>query len=257
MKVRISHIYVLTVCCLVAVAGSAALCQDGGLGPTGPEFGLDLTYVPTYIWRGLVANPDPAMQPSVTVSGYNGLSLNIWGSMDATDVGNNRRRFTEIDYTLDYSWARGPTGLSAGVIHYAFPNTGFDSTSELYLGASFDAPLSPSATVYYDFGEADGFYVSLGGSRSIEIPLGEDKSTTVDLSASFGYGSSNFNAFYFGTDRNAFTDLLLSAGVPFEVGDSATITPVLYYTSVLDGGLRDAVADPDNFFAGVTMSFAL
>ncbi len=235
MKAGKAYICVFAACCLTAFAGSTAFCLGDGSEPTGPEFGVDLTYVPTYIWRGLVADRDSAMQPSLTVAGNSGVSANIWGSMDSSE------RFTEMDYTVDYAWARGPTGLSAGVIHYTFPNTGVTSTSELYLGASLDAPLSPSAVVYYDMQEADGFYVSLGGSHSEELPLGENKSTTLDLSANLGYGSSKYNAFYFGSSKSAFTDVSLGASVPFALGENSTLTPGVYYSSVLDGDLRDTV----------------
>ena len=249
MKARKAYICVLAACCLAAFAGSAAFCLDQGSEPTELEFGVDLTYVPTYIWRGLVADRSSAMQPSLTVAGDSGVSANIWGNMD------NGERFNEMDYTVDYAWSRGPTGLSAGVIHYTFPNTGVTSTSELYLGASLDAPLSPSAVVYYDCNEADGFYVSLGGSHSVEMPLGKEKSTTLDLSANLGYGSSKYNAFYFGSSKSAFTDVLLGASIPFALGENSTLTPGIYYSSVLDGDLRDTVTYPDNFYVGVTQSF--
>ncbi len=50
--------------------------------------------------------------------------------------------------------------------------------------------------------------------------------------------------------------MLLSASVPFALGENSTLTPGIYYSSVLGGDFRDTVTYPDNFYVGLTQSFS-
>lgn len=237
---------IIMACGLLAGSVPAAVAQDDTLAVS---TSLSLGYVSKYVWRGIPQTTEGAFQPSLTFAGDKGYSLNVWASYD-NDAGELR----EVDYTGDYTWSAAGVEMSAGVIHYAFPNTNFSSTTEVYLGVGFDAPLSPTAKLYYDFREADGFYLSLGGSHSLS--LGEEgNAKALDLAASVGLGSSDFNDFYFGQDKTALVDFLLSASMSFPMGESGAIMPSLSYTRLLDSKLKGGVADPDSFFGGVTVSF--
>ena len=244
---------ILAAFCVIAATSGAVQVQAGDTSPT--SVSLDAAYSSKYVWRGLVGTDDPVVQPSLTFAGDNGVSLNLWGNLETTDVNDNSGNFTEIDYTLDYSWETAGVGLSAGVVNYTFPNTGYDSTTEAYLAASWDGPGSPSAAIYYDLDEADGFYVNLGVGHS--VPVSEvPGAPAVDFSASLGLGSSDHNDFYYGEDKFALVDLVLGASMDFSVGESFGVTPFVSYSRVMDSDLRDAVSDPDNFFYGVSVSFA-
>jgi len=237
-------------CCMLAVLAIPFQAQ-GDTAVSSITTKLDLPYVSKYVWRGLVANPDPAFQPSLTFTHKSGASLNLWASLDATDVNREQGHPTEIDYTGNYAWTLGKLGMNAGLIDYTFPNTAFASTKEVYASASLSSFLSPTLSVNYDYDQADGYYASLSGSYSTPMA-----STSATFSARVSYATSNYNKLYFRVPQSAFTDLLLSASVPFTVGKSMTITPALSYSTILDSSLRDAVTDPDNFFTSLTASFA-
>lgn len=217
---------------------------------------IDLAYVSKYVWRGLLVNPDPAFQPSLTMSNPSGLSLNWWGSLDTTDVAGNEGDITEIDYTLDYSWEHGGRTFNAGLIHYTFPHTQFASTTEGYATVCLGGRFSPSLSVNYDFDEADGFYVSLAAGYACPIARKKGLLTSLNLSARLSYGCADYNAFYFGAAVSALTDMLVTASVPIALSDRLTVTPALSYSTLIDGDLRRAVADPDTVVAGVTVSTA-
>lgn len=245
-----THFRYLTagLCALAAFAGVARAEQV--------TTKLDLPYVSKYVWRGTVPNPDPAFQPSLTVSHKSGASLNLWASVDATDISGEEGRPTEIDYTLNYAWSAGRLGMNAGLIDYTFPNTALAATSEVYASACLGGAYSPSFSVNYDFDEAHGYYASLSAGRACTMPWRNGASTAMNVSARLSFASAGYNKLYFLADKSAFTDLLLSASVPFTVARTVTVTPAVYYSTVLDGRLRDGVKDPDNLFTSLTASIA-
>lgn len=216
---------------------------------------LDVACVSKYVWRGIPQTQEAAVQPSLTLAHASGLSANFWASQDL-DAGETR----EHDYTLNYTWS-GRATMNAGYIYYAFPNTTYASTSELYINTVLPGKLSPSLSLNYDLDEADGFYLALSGG--CPIPLGGRKSSAacMNVSARLGFGSADYNKFWFyGTDQAGFSDLYLSAGVPLSMGKTWRVTPSLNYTAVIDGGLRSKLSanglNPDNFYVGLAASAA-
>lgn len=217
---------------------------------------LDISYCSKYVWRGMPANLESAIQPSLTMSHPSGLSFNLWGSYDATNSNGHKGRITEVDYTLGYSWKPATTAYSVGIIRYEFPNTTFAKTHEVYLTATYDASLSPTLALNYDFDQADGLYANFGIGKACKLGSGET-SSSVNFSAKLGMATEGYNKFYFSGHKDAaFTDIYLSAGIPVKSG-KMTITPSLVFTSILDGGLRSAYSRPDNFLVCVTASSPL
>lgn len=257
----------LSICILAAgslllSAAGMAPAQDECSGWSAVSTNLDLGYVSKYVWRGLVLNPDPAVQPSVTFAHPSGWSFNVWASMDTTDAGigigygDKSGSFTEIDYTLNYAFSALGKSMNAGVVAYTFPHTNFDETSELFYNVGFGGMLSPSLSLNYDFDQVDGLYAALGVSHSVDMPLGENKTVPLSFAAKIGYATADYNDFYFGgNDKAAFTDAMISVSAPIAMG-GFKLTPTLYYTMVVDSDLRDAVVDPDNFVIGLTGSYA-
>lgn len=217
---------------LFGVSGAAVAAGDVSVG-----VGADV--LSKYVWRGQNLVDGAVFQPGASV-GYKGLTGSIWGNLDMTDKNDNSGNFTEVDYTIDYSGTMpgfDKLSYSVGAIYYDFPNSGIDGTTEVYVGFGLDVPASPSVTVYYDVDEADGTYVSLSAGHSIEklgtLPMG------LDLGASLGWGNKTYNSFYWGTTSSELNDLVLSAGLPFEVA-GITITPKVSLITLLGSDIKDA-----------------
>lgn len=224
-----------------------------GIASAQEEITVDasLDYMGKYIWRGQLVTDDPVLQPAVNV-GYDKFTLSVWGNMELTSVNGETQEFTEIDYTLDYTDALpemdGVT-YSLGAIHYQFPRAatvaapnGSQTTTELYAGLGFDTILSPTVTLYHDIDEAGGLYASFGVSHSIDISeyaLMDDMVNSVDLAASLGYGDGNYNEDYWGGPGavDCFNDFVLSATLPIELCEYATLNASCNYVSVVDGSL--------------------
>jgi len=213
-----------------------------------------------YVWRGQNLVDDWVLQPGASI-GYKNLTASVWGNLDLTDENGYKGEFSEIDLSLDYS-GQVPgidiLGYSVGFINYDFPvSGGFDETWEVYWGFSLDVLASPSVTVYHDVDEAEGTYVSFGIGHSFEnvVELGSDTGLEVDLSAGIGWGSSGYNKFYWGPDKSAMNDLVLSAAFPFEVA-GFTVTPSVNYVTLMSDEIRspNAYGSNDMWYAGVGFS---
>ncbi|MCE5322258.1 hypothetical protein LLG46_02960 [bacterium] len=246
MRTRGLRRYLTAGMCLLLMAGCAAYAQEG------LSTNVDLAYVSKYVWRGTVPNPDPAFQPSITISNPSGLSFNFWASMDTTNISGNSGNFTEEDYTLTYAWK----SMSAGYIYYAFPNTTYPSTQELFFNTPLGSKLPISLALNYDFDEAKGLYGALSTSYDYAMKGGNSMS----LSAKLGFASSGYNDFYFyGADKTGLVDLVLGVSMPFESG-KMKITPSVTYSTVVNSDLKDALSangvDENNFIAGLTISSA-
>jgi hypothetical protein len=236
------------------------IATDGALRAGEVGFNISADFYGKYIWRGQNLSDDPVFEPSISAS-YQGLTASVWGNMDLTNINGNSGDFSELDYSLDYSGAMpGIEGLgySIGVIYYDFPGTDLPDTTEVYWGLNLDLPLSPSITVYHDVEEAEGSYVSLGLTHSIEKigELGSDLPVGMEIGAGLGWGSGSYNKYYWGTDQSKMQDLSFSLSFPMEVM-GWMVSPSLNYVTLLSNDIRDTDVygtDSDFFFAGVSLS---
>jgi hypothetical protein len=240
---------------LVLVVSTATVFAEGDLG-----FEFTSDFNGKYIWRGQNLDDDPVFQPGLSAS-YKGLTAAIWGNLELTNINGNSGDFSELDYSIDYS-SNLPdaedVGFSIGAIYYDFPGTTVPSTTELYWGFSLDTTLSPSITFYHDIDEADGLYISAGIGHSIEkiFEIGPESPVAMELGASYGWGDSSYNKYYWGLNDSKANDLTLSASFPFEVG-GWTVNPSINYVALVSSGIRKTDAygtDDDLFFVGIGLS---
>jgi hypothetical protein len=224
-----------------------------------PKVDFDLTLNSKYVWRGMLLVDDWVAQPSVNV-GVGNFALNVWGNYELTDETDHEKKFTEIDLTASYTFELGKFSIPVGVIHYLFPNTEFNATTEVFAGVSYDWIISPSVTIYHDLDQAaGGNYVNLAASYSYSIPsLPKGMSMSLDLGAGVSYATSDYNNFYYGVDEGAWTDWSAKLAVPIGFKDGLfTVTPAVTYTALLDSKIKDTTENDSNTFFGVsfTLSF--
>ena len=231
------------------------------LAEASDSIGVEITndFYSKYIWRGQNINDDYVYQGGVNIS-YGSLTGSIWGNMDLTGITDNSGEFTEVDYAIDYSDSIEDTdiGYSFGLINYHFPSVVGDTT-EIYWGASLEAWLSPSVTVYHDIDEVDGTYVSAGISETFEDFLYFDNERCADLeiSLSVGWGDSDYNKAYWSTVTSSkINDLGISIALPLEIG-AWTLTPSVNYVTLLSDDVRKSDAfrnESDYLFTGLSLS---
>ena len=244
-----------------AAAGTTAAAADATVGtdaekgfPVGVKIGADA--VSKYVWRGQLLTDDPVFQPTATLS-YKGLSFNVWGSLDMTDIhetDGHDWRLQEVDYTLAYAYSPvAGLDLQAGAIGYTFPGTAYPSTTEIFGSVALSKlPLTPTLAVYRDIDEADGWYANLGLSHTFAFT----EKLGLTLGTGLGWGDADYHAYYFGSEKAAFSDLLLSSSLNYAVNEHLSLSLYLKFSEMLDADTRHAAraayGDADVVFGGVS-----
>lgn len=211
----------------------------------------DVKVTSAYVWRGMVINDEACIQPSVTVRAGD-VSLNVWGIWDLTDVTNSSEH-TRMDTTLDYTHAFGKQILGSGLtayIHHDEPGEQSKDTFEVFLGYTLDIPSLPSLTVYYDFGEIEGFYASFALAHSFELVK---NMMALDIAVAVNGGDKEYSSALvnplvngeaiekFEFDEASLVDVTAVASFPLSLGDHLEITPGVKYVELLDSKIKDSV----------------
>jgi hypothetical protein len=230
----------------------------GTLAEDKVDVGVTADVFSKYIWRGQNVVDNWVLQPGASV-GYQGLTGSIWGNLDLAGEIVGEGQLTETDLTLDYS-NKVPhletIGYSVGTIYYSFLNTHSHPTAEVYGGLDFGVPLSPAVRWFYDFDLIKGSYIQFSVGHTIEKirKWGEDCYCDVQLGASLGLGTSEYNEGYFGVDKTALNDLTLTAGLPIRFG-KLTVKPSVGYATMLSQDIRADGGKNDNFWGGVGFAY--
>ncbi len=227
------------------------------------ELDVDLStdFLSRYVWRGQDGGQTTVAQPSATIS-KDGYSFNVWGNMPLSDFRSDPSAagrdftFTEVDYTLDYTGDVPGSDIldfSAGYIMYYFPSTtgmtaglgtGGNPASfqELYAGLAVDTLLNPSVTIYRGItpsgpARGNGWYISAGVDHSVALP----EELAVDLSATVGWGDSNYNNSFWlgGTPGEGLNDLVVGASLPIDIA-GITLVPQVSYITLVESKVRSA-----------------
>lgn len=222
-----------------------------------PHFALDAGIYSGYVFRGLEANDDMVLQPAATIGWY-GFTLQAWGNIDLDDDDtDSRNEFTWWDVSLDYTHRFGPVAATIGGIYYDFPNRGLPDTIEVFGGLALpECPLTPQIKAYYDIDEAEGWYFTFDLAHSIALPrLCDRMPWAIEIAAGVGYGTEDHNDYWYGESEDNFVDFHSSISLPVKVTHWFHVRPIVTYTSVLAGDLRDAAPDADVIIFGVNFTF--
>ena len=220
---------------------------------------LQVDALSAYVWRGQVLNDEAVFQPSLNVAASNGLSFNTWANWNLTDsLGeNSKNEFNEVDLTVSYDVPVKVVDLTVGAAEYEYPNQtvaaadetssafALPSTREAFVSVGKeDLLLSPSATVYYDFGAVNAFYGLISISQSFEAT----KELSFDVTLSVGAGDSDYNTYYFGVDKVKLNDGNAKLGASYAFTESLSVSAYAMYTYLLDSSIRDSAKENDAYF---------
>lgn len=194
----------------VVMLGHVAKADDAPIA----SYGVDI--VSDYVVRGVDQydsafafhkkdatsfNVSPSLQPTLTLFGPSGLSLNLWGAFALTDrADDNKKGFTglskldELDYTLAYDWSNRMGGFTAAIIQYTYLYaTGGSNVTPDYM-IKWAMPFASSVSPYFAYyaNETPGAeYATLGFSGGSNVfwaaSLGEKSKGPSDVTAKVGY----------------------------------------------------------------------
>ncbi|OGW26023.1 MAG: hypothetical protein A2X59_08015 [Nitrospirae bacterium GWC2_42_7] len=207
-----------------------------------------------YVWRGIKLSNSWVLQPSVGIS-YGDFSANVWANFDKDAAGHN---LTETDFTVSYSKSLGNFKLGGGYILYTFD--GYQDTQEVFASLGYDTLLSPTLTVYYDFDEGQGAFVTASVSHAFELP----KDISLNLGALASYNIQNG---IMGLDRDGdkfsnFYNAEVSTALTIPVTKSISVTPKMAYSFALSNDSKNAIgamADDghhDIFYGGINLTWS-
>ena len=216
---------------------SLSACMGTGYHQS-PEFSASTEYVSKYVFRG-TALAGEAIQPGMEVSSGN-FTAGVWSSVA---VGEESNSFgDEIDVYASYSDSISEkVDYEVGATLYHYPQFGglLDiganeaGTVEVYGGLSFDTPLAPSVTAYYD---ANLNTTTLEGGLSHALPLSQK--TSLELSAQAGMVESESSTDYqYGALRGSFN---------YAVSENATLFTSANYGLSSENTFADTSFDPAN-----------
>jgi hypothetical protein len=255
-------------------AMAAAVLATGTAGAEEQDLAVEMNVsaLSAYASRGQINNDEPVVQPVLTVS-KNGWAMEVWGNFNLTDRVSDEPDMTELDWTLFYTVSVKALEIEAGVIEYTFPNSTIDldtdvpegaepgreaapGTREAYVAVSVpDWIVTPKLEAYYDFDEADGFYFAASLAKDIEI------TDRVSLTPSFssGYGTRDYNAYYFGVEESAWNDGVVGLSLDVTLTDSWAVGANINYMWLWEGDIRDVAAveylDDESLFGGVSITY--
>lgn len=231
---------------LVLVFGSRAFAEEMMVEESTSSlpftFSLSQSIQSAYIWHGYNFGDNGVWQGSGEIS-YWELTFNIWYNFDfdTSDV-------NEVDYTLvwNHTWPAFEEMLwtDLGIIFYDFPNTDGEATGEIYAAIGANVFLNPTISLYYDYDEVDGLYITFGISHSVEVA----DNAALDVYTLIGVEND-----YYG--ENGFSHWQIGASLPFSfecplTGGEIVVAPNVDASVQLDNEFVD-----DEFWGGITFSY--
>jgi uncharacterized protein (TIGR02001 family) len=244
----------LVIAALAVTAGSA-FAEEKAI-----QVDTEIGVLSHYVWRGMVLDERATAQGNVTFSHESGFFADVWFNTalsESSDI-TGEAELNEVDYTFGYASTFKNIDYSAGAIVYAFPNdSDLDSTYELFVTAAVnDLIVTPYFELYTDINEANGVYAKLGVEDDIEI----SDAVTVTFGASMGYGSDQFNEYYFGDEDSALLDGSIYAKGSYALSEQAALSCMISFSKLVDGGvgdIADGLYESDKaVVAGVSYSYS-
>jgi hypothetical protein len=215
-------------------------------------FGAGADWSSRFMWRGLVFSQGSVLQPSVW-AGAAGFTFEVWGDF-VMSGDTNHHRFDEVDYTLSYERSWGAFSLLTLIRAYTYPNQpGLPSTREFTAKLGYTVrDFTFFTTQNVDVDEYSGAYfgeIGLAYARTL------GKRAAFESTLTAGWGSPRFNEAYVGLREGAMNYASLEVSCRFDAGKGVYLKPHAGWSAVLDTSLRERVAAPDNWFAGIAVGW--
>jgi len=219
-----------------------------------------LDVMSNYVWRGQKLSNSWVIQPSVAI-GYGVFGANIWANYDSdsiVDEGNGHGEFTETDITLSYTRSMDKWTFGAGYIYYALNNA--NDTQEIYLMVSYDTMLKPTLTIYYDFDEGNGVFITASIGHTIEVMKGIN--WNIGVLASYNINNKVMGLDKDGEDFSNFYNAEASTSLNIPVWKNITLTPKLAYSLPLSNDAKEAIktisddGDKNILYGGINLSLS-
>ncbi len=250
------------------VASIGLVPPENGRSENCPAVDADVSLRSAYVSRGQVDSDRPVAQPQIVISKFE-FNIGVWGNLELTDRSIGHCGFSEVDLMLSYQLPVQPLEAFVGMIECLYPSTirqthddgtavelSVPATREVFCSMTCPNPwLTPRLELYYDFGEADGFYANVKLAHEFEITSG----WTLIPGVSSGWGSRSFNNYYYGAKINALNDGNIYAELEYSWQNGVSLGADLVYTWLWQKDIRDGAGQTymDNrlLYGGITGAY--
>ncbi|MFH0947945.1 MAG: hypothetical protein V1833_03000 [Elusimicrobiota bacterium] len=212
--------------------------------------GIDADYNSKYVWRGIIYNDVPVIQPSVWFS-LNDFTFSIWSNFIA---GNeyNQGKIDETDFTLLYVYEWQKISFEPSINIYSYPNQEESpTTGESSLKISYPLGLINIYTEHsFDIMKCSGsYYAALG----MELEHKISSRLSMNGSVSAGYGSSKFVDTYLDVSKTTLNTVIGSFSFTDELPLKFYIKPHLEINRILNNRLSKQVDKPTVVNVGIVV----
>jgi len=227
-----------------------ALAQDDDPALIGGDLGV----YSRYVWRGMIFDEKPVLQPDIWMS-VHGVSMCFWGNMSLTDNDDEfEGQFNEWDVYITFPLKTfGPVSLSGELDYLSFPSPSWTAgagTAELAGHANLDVIGSPTMSLFWDVWQFHGLYGRLNLSQALDFTAG-----VMDISGDLGWGNDKHNVQSGVQDAGGLLDIQLNVEFTFNVKERIDITPGMHFSTILQQNIADAY-DADDI-APTSLFFSL
>ena len=233
---------------------------------------IELEVLSGNLWHGILLNDEPVFQPSVTLEAL-GFGANLWANYDFTDAYSDEApAFTEVDYTLYYSFSVAPFNFTFGYSTYTYPNTtetieNADGTitcrdlddSQLVYGyvEMPDLLVVPSLLVEYTFESEETIYAACGLTYEREL----SNTLTAEVGGTLAWGNADYHRYQFDVDKNALSEAKTTVALIWQPTTHVALTASLTYAYFVDSAIADGAKAcgydaPDALVGGLKAGFS-
>lgn len=207
-------------------------------GENQAQVGADLAFYSKYIWRGMVWDEDPVLQPDLWMT-VSRLTMTFWGNMDLTrSNGDFEGQFNEWDTFITADVYSGKIVEVGGGIYYnSFPTSSGSgtSTAEVAGQLTVHVPGSPTIAAYWDIWQLHGVYLNFGFSQELQIGAG-----TLSTLAACGWGDARHNLWSGVPEAGGWLDAQACVTYSLPVKAWLSLTPGIQYDALLQQRIRNS-----------------
>jgi hypothetical protein len=221
-----------------------------------PVMGVDLGLYSKYIWRGLVYDEDPVMQPDIWMS-TRGVTLCFWGSYDLTgEDGKFPGDYHEWDVFLDIELGRlGPWSITGELFYGSFPTSSGIGSSTAEIGAIIRGNFS-TIRFFWDIWQLHGVYVDYSVSHGVSLGRG-----ILTGNATLGWGDDRHNLWSGVGEAAGLLNFQADLCYSLEIHPNLTVVPGIHYSELLQKDIRTFYSNTDkeaeNLFFSLNLAYTV
>lgn len=219
-------------------------------------YGAETDFNSVYVWRGIVVNDEPVMQPLAWVSGH-GFTFVSSSNLNLTTT-PGRRLLDEINLTALYDRDWRKLRIEPALSAYINRPIGLAQDPNTMEGAmTLSYPVGPFRFFTrhsFDLASYRGAYFGEAGAR-FEKAVSER--ATLRVSVRSGWASSKFNEVYIGLHKPAFNFVGAGGSLLYYLSPKVFLQPHVEFSTIVDDQLRQSVPRPRLFNFGFSIGFDL